>query len=91
MKSKNKLLLVYSMQFPLLTLSMELPDDSYLDVLILHQLDFILHVAGVSFSFNNIFLSEVENESFCTNIANPIGLFLFWLPFSALWSSRSIV
>ena len=61
MKSKKKLFLVYSMQFPLLTLSMELPDDSFLDVLILHQLDFILHVVGVSFSFDNIFLHEVEN------------------------------
>ena len=67
---------------------MELRDDSFLDGPILHQLDFILHVTGVSFSFDNIFLSEVENESFCTNIANPIGLYLFWLPFS---SSRSIV
>ena len=29
---------------------------SYLDVPVLHQLDFILHVVGVSFLIDNIFL-----------------------------------
>jgi hypothetical protein len=47
---------------------MELRDDSYFDVPILHQFDFIFVVTGVSFSFDNIFLNEVENEFFCTNI-----------------------
>jgi hypothetical protein len=42
---------------------MELPDDSDLDVLILHQLDFILHVVGVSFSFDNIILVKSKTLS----------------------------
>ena len=79
---KNKLLLVYSMQFPLLTLSMELPDDSDLDVLILHQLDFILHVAEVSFSFDNIFLVKSKTSPFTQRYWIRFGLFLFWFPFS---------
>ena len=72
------------LQFPLFSLrglSKELPDYSDSDVLILHQLDFISDVAGVSFSFDNIFLNEVE-DMFCKT--STITYYPIWIvPFFA--------